>query len=57
MPCKCGLEVGSSVSVVVVHLSQILDELGLRLTIATHPIFVSLTISIVVLAVDVILID
>ena len=52
-----GLEFARAVAGVVVHLGQVLDELGLRLGVAAPPIFVGHTVRVVVLAVDVVFVD
>ena len=57
MPGQCDLEVRSAITVIVVHLGHVLNELGLRLAIATHPIFIDLSISIVILSVNMIFVD
>ena len=57
VPCYSGLELRRTVSVVVIHLGHVLDELGLRLAVAAHPVLVYQTVGIVVLAVDVVLVE
>ena len=52
-----GLEFARTVAGVVVHLGQVLNELGLGLGIAAPPVFVGHAVRVVVLAVNVIFVD
>ena len=57
MPAQCALEFRESVIVVIVHLSHVLDELGLRLAVPPEPVLIDESVGIVVLAIHVILIQ
>ena len=52
-----GLEFARTVACVVVHLGQVLDELGLGFGVAAPPVFVGHAVRVVVLPVDVVLVD
>ena len=51
------LEFACTVTCVVVHLGQVLNELGFRFGVSAPPVFIGHTISIVVFSIDVVLID
>ena len=57
VPSESCLVIRSAITIVVVHLGEILNEASLGLCISTPPIFVDLTISIVVLTIDVIFVN
>jgi hypothetical protein len=50
-------ELAGSVADIVVHFSQILDELGFRFGVPAPPIFVGDAVSVVVFTIDVIFVD
>ncbi len=52
-----GLEFARTVACVVVHLGQVLDELGLGFGVAAPPVFVGHAVRVVVLPIDVVLVD
>ena len=57
MPRKGGCEIGSAIVVVIVHFSQILNKQCFGFRITAPPIFVCLTVGIIIVPIDVIFID
>ena len=57
MPCQCRFEVGSPVTIIVIHLSHVLDEFCLRLAVSSQPVLIDLAVGIVIFAVYMILVD
>ena len=57
MPAECSLEVRESVFIVIIHLGHVLNQLRLRLAVASQPVLVNQTIAVIIIAIHVVLIQ